>query len=247
MKRIQGHFKYYLLSSKSDLKFVLIFIGIFTVIKLFKVYLAQEVITGDSLELVRFSSMLSFFYLFGIGINNTFESFPFMLSLSSTRKEFYFGVIGKYLLISGLFSGVLTLVYSLEKLIYGLLRVEYSGLINLYGRHLSNGFALFLILFIIYMVFLSFYGIVGALMLRFKMKFMLAGMVLAVVFYVLYPFIPGLENMGVNIFAKLITFYTQEPTYLFTFKLTLLIIIFLGLGWLMFRKAEIKVFDKAAS
>ena len=244
MKRIKGHFKYYLLSSKSDLKFVLIFIGIATLIKLLKTYLAKETITELNLELICFTST---FYLFGIGITNTFESFPFILNLGSTRKEFYFGVIGKYLLTSGLFSIVLTLLYYFERLILGFMQVEYTGLINLYGRNFSNGFELFFSLFIIYMAFLSFYGILGGFLLRFKLKFMFVGMLLAVVFYILYPFIPGLENMGSDLVFRLLNFYTQEPTFLFTIKLTLLLIVFLALGWLMFRKAEIKVFDKAPS
>lgn len=243
MKRLKGHLKYYLMCAKSDLLFMFTLVTIFTIIKLVRTYMAKDMITRNDLDLVRFFATVSFFYLFGVGITNTFESFPFILSLSSSRREFYLGVISKYVLLSGIYAGVLTILFYLEKLIFGLVKIEHSGVFDLYGRQLSNGLVLFLVMFVIYMGFLSLYSFFGALLNRFKTKTLIVGLALAVIIYILYPFIPGLQDLGINVIQRLIKLYAESSNFVFCSELTLVSIVLLAMGWLVFRKAEIKVFE----
>lgn len=237
MSRIKGHLRYYLMSSKSDLIFALVMVGIIMVINLAG---RKGEVEATGYVSVFFTTFI--FYFIGIGINNVFETFPYMMGFSSTRKEFYLGLLAKYAIAAGTFSGFIVILFELERIVFRMLGLSHVTYLELWGRNVS-GLSILIFIFIFYMFILSFFNLFSLLMIRFaKKQFFLIGAALAVVGYLVNTMYPVILDTIVKLFFKVAGLYLNLPLLVLVLWLALLSLLLYGLGWLYIRRAEVKVF-----
>lgn len=244
MNRIKGHLRYYLMNSKSDLVFAWSTMGIILVIILFSVFTKNEPIKATG-YVRSFFTIFSFYFL-GIGVNNVFETFPYIMSFSSTRREFYLGLLSKYLLIAGTFSGLIVVFYVLEIFLYQILHLPHVGYLELWGRDVS-GIAIFFFIFVFYMFLLALYNVLSLIMIRFRLKqFFFISAMLGGLVSLLSMVFPVLQKVFVHVFVQLCDLYLHYPLWPLILWLSLATLLILGIGWLFVRKAEVKVLNTAA-
>ena len=246
MNRAKGHLRYYLLSSKNDILFLL---GVFMVLVLFKVtsiLTAREILTPNSSNLASGFMVFASFYLIGIGTANIYETFPYIMSLSSTRQEFYRGLIARYALVSLMFAALQTILYYVEKFFYSLVAGQYTGFVDMFGRKLTNGFALFTVSSAFFMLILSIFALFGFVMVRFSFKkFFIVASAIGVVVYMLSITSPGMQNIMQDLFRMFGDFIAKGANLQFILKSIVGTAIILSIGWLLIRKSEVKVLGTA--
>jgi hypothetical protein len=211
------------------------------VINLFGVVTKKEQVEATGFVATFFTVFA--FYFFGIGINNVFETFPYMMGFSSTRREFYLGLLTKYVIMAGTFSGFILVFFALERIIYRVLGLPHVAYLNLWGRDVS-GLWILVFIFAVFMFMQSVYNLFSLMMNRFRMKqFFLISAVLSVIGYLFNMVYPVLQETLVTLSMKLIDLYLHLPLLPLTLGLVVVTLLVHGIGWLFIRRAEVKVFN----
>lgn len=244
MSRIKGHLRYYLLSSKSDNMFALIMVGIVLTINLLGVFVDKEQVKAGGYVSSFFTAFV--FYFLAIGVNNVFETFPYLMSFNSTRREFYLGLLSKYAIVSGTFSGFITILFVLESLVYRVLGLVHLPYLSLWGRDVAGPLILVHV-FIVYMFMLSLYNLFGLFLIRFRIKqFFWICVGLSACGYVVNMFYPYFQTTLVKWFFAIADLYLHYPMLPLLFWISLISLLIYAIGWLFIRRAEVKVFNTGA-
>lgn len=161
------------------------------------------------------------------------ETLPTAIGFSSTRKDFYKGVVMHNIILSFGMAAIEGILLKIDSLIIGtmgLKPLEEFWKVNL----ITNNIALIIIaLFILILTFCSVMNLIGILNYKYGYKFWIGVLILFTLF--------GNINVLSSLILKISTaFFYNNSIILFLIKVAIINVIFYGISWLLVKKISIK-------
>jgi hypothetical protein len=161
------------------------------------------------------------------------EGFSTAIGFSSTRKDFYRGVIVHNVIICAVMALIETVLLKLDVVILKLLEINPITKISYFDTKADNVIFIFLIIFLQALIFCAFMNLISVLTYKFAAKFWIAA---GIVFLVLINMKAANFTLG-----KLISAAVHYGSFMsFTIRFLLISIAMYILGWIFVRRMDVK-------
>ncbi|WP_029451926.1 hypothetical protein [Clostridium algidicarnis] len=191
------------------------------------------VIQSNSLNISASNIISIAIFILVVSIVMYYESFPTAIGFSSTRKDFYKGVISYHVVLSLAMATVEAILLKTDRFLVN--AIGRDALTNLiyFDTKEDNIFYIIIVLFLFILLFAAMCNLLGAVIYKFGYKFWIGFAAL----FVVVGNIPLLQIPIIK-FIKLIFYFNKSSLYLL--KVALIMVILYAISWTFVRRLSVK-------